>query len=56
MALLGLLKTLSLVEWIFWGIILFYGMKGYIAYPNLLKENGKKSVKDSTLLRTKSSF
>lgn len=48
MAILSLLKTLSLVEWLFWGITIFFSIKGYMEYPNILNEREKESKSCST--------
>lgn len=51
MVLLSMLKTLSLMEWFFLGIILVTGIKGYIEYPNLLKEKEASFEKKSVFQR-----
>ncbi|TCO79219.1 hypothetical protein [Marinisporobacter balticus] len=43
MAILSVLKTLSLVEWMFWGITIFFSIKGYMEYPNVLNKSEKES-------------
>ena len=53
MILLDMLKTLSVVEWAFWFVVIFFSIKGYIDYPNLLnqKPNNKKTYNNKPSLQ-----